>query len=182
MVADWLADILATPLSPSLRLADLAKQDRVDELEFHFPVSAAQGALGFLQAQGYLPARRVDAAGQLEGMMTGFIDLAFRHEGRYYLADYKSNHLGMDFGDYGQAALAAAMQESLYDLQCLIYSVAFSRHLARRLPGYSYEAHFGGAFYLFLRGMDGRSEGAGVFFHRPEAGLIAALDQRLGGK
>ena len=182
VVAAWLTDILATPLSPSMRLKDLAKQDKVDELEFHFPVSAAQDALGFLQAKGYLPSRRVGAAGQLQGMMTGFIDLAFRHEGRYYLADYKSNHLGMDFADYGPAALAATMQESRYDLQCLIYSVAFSRHLALSLPGYSYDAHFGGAFYLFLRGMDGRSEGSGVFFHRPEAALIEALDQRLGGK
>jgi exodeoxyribonuclease V beta subunit len=31
---------------------------------------------------------------QVRGMLKGFIDLVFRHNGRYYLLDYKSNWLG----------------------------------------------------------------------------------------
>ncbi len=50
-------------------------------------------------------------------MLKGFIDLVFRHEGRYYLLDYKSNWLGEDSSAYTQQAMAAAMQAHRYDLQ-----------------------------------------------------------------
>ena len=40
------------------------------------------------------------APAALNGMLKGFIDLVFEHEGRYFVADYKSNWLGPDDGDY----------------------------------------------------------------------------------
>ena len=43
------------------------------------------------------------------GFLKGFIDLVFEHEGRYYLADYKSNWLGPTVGSYQQPDLARAM-------------------------------------------------------------------------
>ena len=43
---------------------------------------------------------------QVRGMLKGFIDLVFRHEGRYYLLDYKSNWLGEDSSAYTQPAMA----------------------------------------------------------------------------
>lgn len=39
---------------------------------------------------------------QVQGMLKGFIDLVFRHEGRYYLLDYKSNWLGENSEAYTQ--------------------------------------------------------------------------------
>jgi exodeoxyribonuclease V beta subunit len=47
------------------------------------------------------------------------------------------------------------MAESGYPLQAVIYTLALHRYLRARLPGYTYEAHFGGYLYLFVRGMSG---------------------------
>ena len=49
-------------------------------------------------------------------MLKGFIDLVFRHEGRYYLLDYKSNWLGEDSSAYTQQAMAA-VQFFLYPVR-----------------------------------------------------------------
>ncbi len=77
----------------------------------------------------------------------------FEWQGRWYLLDYKSNHLGMSPADYSRPALERAMAEHRYDLQYQLYSLALHRLLTLRLPGYDFEQHFGGVFYLFLRGM-----------------------------
>lgn len=115
--------------------------------------------------------------------MTGSIDLVFEIDGRYFIADYKSNLLGLTMDDYGPVALSEAMAERRYDLQLLIYSIALHRYLKQRLPDYRYENHFGGCFYLFLRGM--RIETGyqfGSYFNRPDLQLIEGLDQLLGNE
>jgi exodeoxyribonuclease V beta subunit len=118
-----------------------------------------------------------------EGYLRGFIDLVFEADGRYYLADYKSNWLGPNAGAYTDTALAEAVAEHGYALQYLLYSVALHRHLQASLPGYRYADHFGGAYYLFLRGMDPEAGvGAGVYFDRPDEGLIDALDGLFRGE
>jgi len=69
-----------------------------------------------------------------------------------------------------------------YPLQYLVYSVALHRHLSRRLPGYDYDRHVGGVYYLFLRGMDpDGGPGRGVYRDRLPRGLIEAVDRSLGG-
>ena len=55
-------------------------------------------------------------------MLKGFIDLVFRHDGRYYLLDYKSNWLGENSEAYTQQAMASAMQLHRYDLQYQLYT------------------------------------------------------------
>lgn len=109
--------------------------------------------------------------------MIGFIDLVFEHQGRYYLADYKSNRLD----GYGPANLRAAMAAHRYDLQYLIYTVALHRYLGQRLRGYDYERHFGGVYYLFPRGMSPQGGNGGIFFDRPGFALIEGLDGLFGG-
>ena len=112
--------------------------------------------------------------------MRGFIDLVFEHNGRFYLIDYKSNHLGDKPQDYAADALRPAMQLHKYDLQYLIYTVALHRYLGQRVPGYDYAEHFGGVYYLFLRGM--RPGGSyGVYHDRPQQSLIAELDRLFAG-
>jgi exodeoxyribonuclease V beta subunit len=44
------------------------------------------------------------------------------------------------------------------------------------LPDYNYAAHFGGVFYLFLRGIAPEHPGRGVFADRPEARTVDALN------
>jgi exodeoxyribonuclease V beta subunit len=70
------------------------------------------------------------------------------------------------------------MAREHYYLQYLIYTVAAHRYLSHRLPGYSYSMHFGGAAYLFLRGI---AAGTGLFFDRPSEQLITALETALTG-
>ncbi|MCK5913241.1 MAG: PD-(D/E)XK nuclease family protein, partial [Desulfuromusa sp.] len=114
------------------------------------------------------------------GAVRGFIDMVFEHDGRYYLLDWKSNHLGYRVEDYGELALKEAMEDNLYPLQYLLYTVALNRYLLLRVKDYDYETHFGGVFYLFLRGMDGaHGEDYGVFRDLPPKGLIDDLSKVL---
>ena len=177
VLESWLADILATPLATTA-LNLIERGDRLDEMEFHFPVSASAELTDFLRGHGYLREASDDRL-TLRGYMTGFIDLLYRHEGRYYIVDYKSNHLGNQPQDYASDALHEAMDHHVYHLQYLIYSVAVHRMLRNRLPDYDYDTHFGGISYLFLRGMNG-SDPLGVFSARPDQALVAELDRLMG--
>lgn len=179
VVADTVDRVLKAPIMDDFSLSLLGPQDRVHEMEFTFPV-------GLLEAEGLpraMPAHH-KALEQLafkphRGQMRGFIDLVFRHAGRYYLLDWKSNLLGPRVEDYGPEQLARAMERDLYVLQYHVYSAALHRHLSARLPGYHYDTHFGGAFYLFLRGVP---QGAGVFFHRPDRTDMERLDGYFKGE
>ena len=113
----------------------------------------------------------------------GGIDLVFRHQGRYFLVDYKSNVLGPDPSSYDSLSLAACMDSHQYPLQALIYTLALHRWLATRMAEYRYEQHFGGVYYLFLRALHPEHPpGTGMVFLRPEAALIMALDDCLRGE
>jgi len=107
---------------------------------------------------------------QLEGMLTGFMDVVFCHAGRYYVLDYKSNRLA----SYEQPQLQQAMLAHRYDVQATLYLLALHRLLKSRLPGYNYDQHVGGALYLFLRGVD--QPGAGLLQLSPPCTLIESLD------
>jgi exodeoxyribonuclease V beta subunit len=109
--------------------------------------------------------------------MKGFIDLTFRHGDTYYILDYKSNHLGSEGSDYDSPKLAEAVTDAGYDLQYHIYTLALHRFLRNRIEGYEYDQHFGGVFYLFLRGVELNQPGSGVFFDRPDKKLIDKMDR-----
>jgi exodeoxyribonuclease V beta subunit len=109
------------------------------------------------------------------------MDLVFRHEDRFYVADYKSNRLGEHAADYAQAQLVRSMRDHHYFLQYHLYVLALHRHLALRVPDYDYERHFGGVYYLYVRGMSpDHAPGTGVFFDRPPRVLIDALAAAIG--
>jgi exodeoxyribonuclease V beta subunit len=190
-VVDQMLDkVLQSPLNDDgLHLGTLAHTDRVDEMAFCYPVDALDAKhwreVLVRNTTGLHPALRLGLDDwhfePLAGFMHGFIDLVFQASGRYYLVDYKSNYLGSDLGAYSTTALNTTMHRSHYTLQYLIYTVALHRWLRTRIPDYSYEHHFGGAYYLFLRGMDPSRPGNGVFFDRPSANLIEDLDALIGG-
>ena len=130
----------------------------------------------------------------VKGLMTGFIDLLAIHEGRFYVIDYKSNHLGDEPEAYSYEAMKKAVAAHRYDVQYLIYTVAVHRFLKKVYGSkYSYDM-IGGVRYLFLRGMSGSSGlGAkgtdkeantyapGVFGLRLPEDLINELDAYFGG-
>ncbi|MFJ2974351.1 exodeoxyribonuclease V subunit beta [Kluyvera sp. NPDC087067] len=182
----WISQVLAAPLADTgIALNQLSARDKQVEMEFYLPIEKTLDA----QALDALT-RRYDplSAGcpeldfrQVRGMLKGFIDLVFRHDGRYYLLDYKSNHLGENGEAYTQQAMAKAMQSHRYDLQYQLYSLALHRYLRHRLADYDYERHFGGVIYLFLRGVDGGAGQQGIFATRPDPELIMAMDALFAG-
>ncbi|EPY4107312.1 exodeoxyribonuclease V subunit beta [Klebsiella pneumoniae] len=187
VLTDWLGGVLKTSLpGPDIALNQLASRDKQVEMAFYLPIAQL------------LTAERLDALirqydplsadtppldfRQVRGMLKGFIDLVFRHEGRYYLLDYKSNWLGEDREAYTRPAMEQAMRAHRYDLQYQLYSLALHRYLRHRLADYDYDRHFGGVIYLFLRGMDGQEGGQGIFTTRPVRPLIDGLDQLFAGE
>ncbi|PQN12972.1 hypothetical protein, partial [Shigella flexneri] len=93
----------------------------------------------------------------------------------------KSNWLGEDSSAYTQQAMAAAMQAHRYDLQYQLYTLALHRYLRHRIADYDYDLHFGGVIYLFLRGVDKEHPQQGIYTTRPNAGLIALMDEMFAG-
>lgn len=162
---EWLRHVVHYPLPPlGCSLAQI--DTRLAEMEFWLPVAQ-------------LPARQVDALCRqyilpdmdrptlpdrsLHGMLMGFADLVFAHEGRYWVMDYKTNHLGVDGSAYHAQALQQAMLQHRYDVQAALYMLALHRLLQSRLgEAYAPEQQLGGALYFFLRGMDGPAHGVHV--------------------
>jgi exodeoxyribonuclease V beta subunit len=190
-VVGMLQRVLDCPLDPAdskLRLRSVARDDRLDELEFHYPVSGVTdaGLRSLLLAHEYGTGTRIGGEVErlaflpVEGFMRGFVDLIFRWQERFYLVDYKSNWLGDGPEEYRADRLADVMAREAYYLQSLIYLVALHRYLGHRVPGYEYERHVGGIFYLFLRGMDPQQGAeAGIYRDRPEEALVLTLDRYL---
>ncbi|ABM00107.1 exodeoxyribonuclease V subunit beta [Shewanella amazonensis] len=180
----WYQDLMGAPLQDEkgqFALGDLSPAQLLVEMEFYLPVSRLKpGALGDLLAlYGYRSDFGFDT---LNGMLKGFIDLCFSHDGRFYIADYKSNHLGDTLDHYHRDAMHTAIQDHHYDLQYLLYTLALHRLLRSRLAQYDYDKDVGGCFYLFLRGMSASSPGTGVYFDKPPKLLIQALDALFEGK
>ncbi len=172
--------VLDTPLDTGfgepVRLRDLAPERKQVELEFFLPMGRVTAPALTALCQQHDPLSRGNkplSFAAVQGMLKGFIDLVFEWQGRWYLLDYKSNHLGMSPADYSRPALERAMCDHRYDLQYQLYSLALHRLLALRLPGYDFEQHFGGVFYLFLRGMPQ----GGIFHTRPSRELVLGLDR-----
>jgi exodeoxyribonuclease V beta subunit len=155
----WLG--LHTPLAAiGGPLWQLPCEDRLHELEFLFPELDAGPAAGHRHEEGFF---------------TGFMDLVFRRCGRFFLLDWKTNTLAA----YSPEAIAQSMVECHYRLQYRLYLQALTRCLARSLGvRFDFSRDFGGVYYLYLRGLNGRDESSGVFFHRPTAGDLP-LDRLL---
>ena len=186
--------VLSVPLDPDIEgftLSHIPDQDRINEMEFYFPLrpisskilktifaahARSQWCTGFperIERLQFSPIR---------GFMKGFVDMVFRFGIRFYLVDWKSNFLGSRVEDYNQDALAAAMEDAFYVLQYYIYTVALNQYLKLRIPEYNYETHFGGVYYIFLRGVEpDRGAEFGIFRDRPPEELIQELCTTLIG-
>ncbi len=181
-----LDDVLQCPLNSEtgLTLGQISTAQRLVEMEFMLPSEGLNAAgLNALVARHDRLSQQAPALdfAPLRGMLKGFVDLIFEYQGRYYILDYKSNHLGSSLDDYSSDKLGQAMLEHRYDLQYQLYTLALHRLLASRLPDYSYEQHFGGVYYLFLRGMRTGIPGYGVFYNRPSQALVTELDALFKG-
>lgn len=156
----WLALRTPMPFLDDLPLAAVA--DRRHEVEFWLPAPGLRVIT--------VPDLRLDHA-----YLSGFIDLIFRHQGRYHILDWKSNW--SPSGDYGRQALERIMIEHQYDLQYRTYLVALDRLLQLSIPGYEPASHLGDICYLFLRGV-GQGD-AGIYHVAAETIDIAAARDDL---
>ena len=180
-VVRWLSAVVETRLNgPHASLQELTHV--LTEMEFWLPAEKIDAQVLDTHCRTHvLPGveRPALAERQLHGMLMGFADLVFEHQGRYWVLDYKSNYLGEDDAAYSADALAHAMAHSRYDVQAAIYMLALHRLLRQRLgSGYDPQQHLGGAVYLFLRGIRGPENG--VCLVPPSPALMAALDAMLG--
>jgi exodeoxyribonuclease V beta subunit len=184
-ITKLLGNVCASELLPGFSLAALPASKRLTELGFHL----ANGPLTAGRLNAWLAERGYDMPPlgfhSLHGYLSGFIDLVFEHDGRYFLLDWKSNLLGFAQDDYRRTSCETAMRAHGYHLQYLLYTLALHRHLRLRLPDYDYERHIGGALYLFLRGVrpdwrDADDAPAGVYFRRPDRADIESLDVLIG--
>jgi len=173
----WLCAAIHHHLPPlHAALADIGAQ-HIGEMEFWLPVhQLAAQRVDALCRRHILPghARPPLPRRELHGMLMGFADLVFCHAGRYWVLDYKTNHLGPDASAYGADALAQAMLKHRYDVQATLYLLALHRLLRARLgAAYRPEAQLGGALYYFLRGIDGAA--CGVHTCTPDVQLLDSL-------
>ena len=188
MVQNVLGTSLASP-DGAFMLGALDAKSWITELEFFFPLRFIDSSLfgELLESHGLLPCgiNLAQLAQSLQfspvkGMLMGFMDMVFEQDGRYYLLDWKSNHLGNTLDDYGHDAMTQAMQKNLYPLQYLLYTVALNRYLSLRVKNYTYSKHFGGVIYVFLRGASREhGESRGFFRDLPAEGLVEALTHIL---
>ena len=173
-----LQQTVCTPLSSDAAafcLADLHAGQCLKEMPFYLSTQALD-TLEINQVLQHSATFQSLTSKQIQGYLTGFIDLVCEYQGRYYVLDYKTNALA----DYQPQTLIHAMREHNYGLQYWLYTLVLHRYLQNRLPDYSYESHFGGVFYLFVRGMQATTPGSGVFQHRPEFKTLQALAQLFG--
>ncbi|MBW2005250.1 MAG: exodeoxyribonuclease V subunit beta [Deltaproteobacteria bacterium] len=189
---DMIRNVLSVPLEPErsdFTLSHIRSQDRINELGFYFPLkSISTKKLNNIFAEYAGPELSKDFPERIErldftpvrGFMRGFMDMVFQFQGQFYLVDWKSNLLGSGLEYYDQKGLAKAMKDEFYSIQCHIYIVALNQYLQLRLPGYTYETHFGGAYYIFLRGVD-PNEGTefGIYRERPSGKFINKLGTNL---
>ncbi|HEY5196031.1 MAG TPA: UvrD-helicase domain-containing protein [Solirubrobacteraceae bacterium] len=186
VVSAGLRAAIETPLGPlagGIRLRDLTRGDRLDELDFELPLAggdeptgrltlaAIAGVLGeHLPPDGPLAGyaeRLGDPALRrtVRGFLTGSLDLVARVPGPdgmpgFAIVDYKTNWLAgpgeeLTPSHHRPAALASEMRRAHYGLQALLYTAALHRYLRWRVADYDAERNLAGVLYLFLRGMTG---------------------------
>jgi exodeoxyribonuclease V beta subunit len=201
-VSTAIRESLCTPLdgaNPDRMLAKISRRSRLDEMPFLFPVASPRGNLASplvtpsrlaqvferyaeqVEEKEYALRLRALGFDPLRGFLKGFVDLVFEDEGQWYVVDYKSNYLGDRFSNYRNTRLPEAMRRHHYVLQYHLYVVALQRYLRYRILDYDYERHFGGVYYLFIKGMSQRTgPNCGIFHDRPRRELIDGIDALFG--
>ena len=159
------AHLVHTALTTPLRLGDCLvpglgrARPSLREIEFLYPIpERSHSLLGqTLVEQEGTRAWSID-----RGLVKGFIDYLFEHEGRVYLCDWKG-----DWPPSWDSDRLRVHCENNYDIQARLYTLAVLR-LAGLNDRAAFEQRFGGVLYCFLRGMRPGDEQAGIYFRRPD--------------
>ncbi len=155
VLRDQTARIIWHTINAPLNGSDLVLKNlrnRIHEIEFHYPLPA--------DSHFMIPETEI-----CSGFMHGFIDMIFLFNDKYYIIDWKSNYIE---DGYSSEAIENNVRIMHYDLQMNIYATALIRWLKNLIPEFNYELHFGGIYYLYLRGMDRDNPERGIYFYRPD--------------
>ena len=180
-VAEWLQEILSTPLYQGFRLNQLQPEHYLSECPFYLALS--DRVLAMKRIQQLFAEYGMEMPELLEARsaryLNGSIDLVYFDGQRYHIADYKSNYLGENLADYSVESIAQSMSLASYWLQAGLYLVALHRYLKVKMQNYDIEQHLGGATYLYLRGMNGEAE-QGYYYWQPSTEFVLRFDAILG--
>lgn len=179
-MANWLYEIIHAPIiHPDISLSELSSDDCACELEFFMPCEQFsmkkfnEICSAFAESLSKKIVLSDLSKSDFDGYMKGSIDLLAKFTkdecGKYYLIDYKSNHLGNTYQSYSQKELLNRYFESRYDVQTLIYSLAVHRFLLNSELRYdgsekAYESLVGGAMYLYVRGLSSKTTDENISF------------------
>ena len=169
-------------IDPGFSLARIPTSRKAAEWEFDINSTAFMPEkLALIPKQHPEMLLRSVEGNQIKGLLNGFVDLVFEHQGKYYILDWKSNYLGAAVENYDEASLMDAMNENNYHLQYLLYTYALHRYLQITVADYSFESCIGGVVYVFLRGLQ-PEQTTGLFFTRPKQQQMEFLDALFSGK
>jgi len=185
-------NVLSVPLCINktiLMLSSVQCRNRINEMEFYFPLKPMSpnrlrkifNDYGGIDLVDDFPDRLGKLSFSLtKGFMKGYIDMVFHDQDRFWLVDWKSNFLGSCVEDYGKNVLNNVMSRDFYILQYHLYILALHQYLQQRIPEFSYERHFGGVFYIFIRGVDpDKGPEFGIYKDIPDKTLVDALIKEL---
>jgi exodeoxyribonuclease V beta subunit len=187
-VIEMLKRVLSTKLAPcDFSIDQLSRTQRLDEMEFYYPVENIElHELKRVFAKYYTGTPNAAYIEDLDklnyqmqnGFFNGSIDLAFQYDNKFYVLDWKSNHLGNSPEKYDKKSVKNAVREHFYFLQYHIYTLALHLYLEKYLADYDYETHFGGCIYTFVRGFESGTD-YGIHYDRLPLGLVQDLKQLI---
>lgn len=181
LMAEWLKEVLTTPLHDDFQLDRLSAENHLSEFPFYLSLSdhvLATKRIYQLFAEYGIEMLELNEANSAR-YLTGSIDLVYFDGQQYQIADYKSNFLGTDQSQYNIEEIQKSMSQASYWLQAGLYLVALHRYLTAQMENYDIHQHLGGASYLYLRGMNGKKL-QGINYWKPDAEFILRLDSILG--
>ncbi len=191
VVATMVRNVLSVELKESfISLMHIPHNKRRNEVEFYYPITELTSKKLIdcfnehsLFTRQYGQALQNISFGSINGFMNGKIDMIFEHNNVYYIVDWKTNLLGTSLDDYHSSKLTPPIAQHLYFLQYTIYTVALHRYLQLvQGKSYSYDKHFGGIFYIFVRGVDAQKGNQyGIFYDKPDATFIEKISTLLHG-
>lgn len=174
---ELIGNILNTLLFPmQFKLSDITFEKRISELEFYFSFDKFKTS----ELNSLLPHLNLSYT-EIEGIMHGFIDLVFEYNDKYFILDWKTNHLGYKPEDYSFDSLEQEIRQSSYELQYLIYTIALTRYLRSKKSDFDFHRDFGGVYYLFIRGMR-TGQSTGIYYKKPDVKIVRDLQTMMTSK
>jgi exodeoxyribonuclease V beta subunit len=160
----------------SLKLSQIENSKKLVEMGFNYKLSnfETQKLIQIIDDVNLNP----DINDKIQGFMSGFIDLLFEHEGKYYILDWKSNYLGHSVENYTPKELGKAVIKSNYHMQYYIYSVATKLYLQNIIDDFDYNKHFGGVIYVYTRGCRA-DKNTGIFYTMPDKSRVDDLEKLM---